>query len=382
MLISGTYPYLATVANGGQVQNSNGYDIVFTSDAGGTSKLDYEIESYNPATGALTAWVRIPALSHAADTAIYLQYGNSVISLSQQNKAGVWDSNYQMVLHLDETAAPYRDSTANAYSSTGGVAPTPATGKIGGGQSFDGASQYIAYSHTQSPNPTGSITMETWIKTTDTGTKGIFGKWGNDGGGNGDQSYTLDYQGGNPLAWLNALDGGDIGVSGGAAINDGNWHHVAVTAPASGTIQVYVDGAPNGSLNNGDPLLATTPDRLVVGATDLCCGSYYMQGSLDEVRVSNTVRSGDWIATEYNNQSSPSSFYTVSGQNGVTVSVSPLTASLYGGQTQQFTATVTNASNASATWSLSPNVGTISGAGLYTAPTNIGGHANRNSYRH
>ena len=26
LLISGTYPYLATVANGGRVRNSNGYD--------------------------------------------------------------------------------------------------------------------------------------------------------------------------------------------------------------------------------------------------------------------------------------------------------------------------------------------------------------------
>src|SRR5262249_29575885 len=30
-----------------------------------------------------------------------------------------------------------------------------------------------------------------------------------------------------------------------------------------------------------------------------------------EVRFSSTVRSADWIATEYNNQNSPSSFYTM-----------------------------------------------------------------------
>ncbi len=53
VLISGTFPYLATVANGGNIQNANGYDIVFTSDADGTTKLDYEVESYNPVTGAL-----------------------------------------------------------------------------------------------------------------------------------------------------------------------------------------------------------------------------------------------------------------------------------------------------------------------------------------
>ncbi len=288
---------------------------------------------------------------------IYLQYGSSLITDNQQHKSGVWDSNYQMVLHLQETTGPYRDSTSNGYSSTGGVAPTAVAGKFGGGQSFDGASQYIGYSQTQSPNPTGSITMETWIKTTDTGTKGIFGKWGSDGGGNEDQSYVLYYQSGKPAAVLNAIDGGDIGVGGTVAINDGNWHHVALTAPPSGTIQVYIDGVPAGSLNNGDPLLATTPDRLVVGADVLCCGGGYMQGTLDEVRISRTVRSADWIATEYTNQNSPSTFSSVGGLDGMTLSVAPSTASLSGGQTQQFTATVTNNSNTSVTWSLSTNVG-------------------------
>src|SRR5439155_23478577 len=44
VLISGTFPYLATVPNSGQVQNANGYDIVFTSDAAGQTKLDHEID--------------------------------------------------------------------------------------------------------------------------------------------------------------------------------------------------------------------------------------------------------------------------------------------------------------------------------------------------
>jgi methylaspartate ammonia-lyase len=39
--------------------------------------------------------------------------------------------------------------------------------------------------------------------------------------------------------------------------------------------------------------------------------SLFGGGTLDEVRVSSTARSAGWIATEYNNQSSPSTFYTV-----------------------------------------------------------------------
>ena len=36
----------------------------------------------------------------------------------------------------------------------------------------------------------------------------------------------------------------------------------------------------------------------------------FNMGGLDEGRMSNIVRSADWIKTEYNNQSSPSTFYS------------------------------------------------------------------------
>ncbi len=67
------------------------------------------------------------------------------------------------------------------------------------------------------------------------------------------------------------------------------------------------------------------------------------------------------------------------GSNGgdggqVHVAVSPLTANVIAGQTQQFTATVTGALNSSVAWSVNcstSSCGTIDGSGLYTAPALI-----------
>jgi uncharacterized protein (TIGR03437 family) len=56
----------------------------------------------------------------------------------------------------------------------------------------------------------------------------------------------------------------------------------------------------------------------------------------------------------------------------ITVAVSPATASLTAGQTQQFTATIQN-STLGVTWSLSPQVGFVDATGLYTAPTSLTG---------
>ena len=54
-----------------------------------------------------------------------------------------------------------------------------------------------------------------------------------------------------------------------------------------------------------------------------------------------------------------------------TISLTPGSVTLTPSQTQAFTATVANSSNTAVTWSLSPAVGSISTAGLYTAPASI-----------
>ena len=61
---------------------------------------------------------------------------------------------------------------------------------------------------------------------------------------------------------------------------------------------------------------------------------------------------------------------TVNPTAAVTVAVTPGTATLYGGQSQQFTATVTNAANAAVTWGVT-GAGTVNAAGLYTAPASV-----------
>ena len=62
LLFSGTYSYLAQVGNGGDVQNVNGYDIIFTADRDGTTQLQHEIMSYSGTDGAVNLWVEVPTL--------------------------------------------------------------------------------------------------------------------------------------------------------------------------------------------------------------------------------------------------------------------------------------------------------------------------------
>ena len=76
--------------------------------------------------------------------------------------------------------------------------------------------------------------------------------------------------------------------------------------------------------NTGDwigDISTSTPDKSDIGGI-YAGGAYssvnYWNGTLDEVRLSNVERSDDWVATEYNNQNSPSTFYTLSSPTSLT----------------------------------------------------------------
>ena len=61
VLIDITDNDLRTCSNGGYMENASGYDIRFTTYLG--IRLYHDIEGYDPISGRLTAWVRIPSLS-------------------------------------------------------------------------------------------------------------------------------------------------------------------------------------------------------------------------------------------------------------------------------------------------------------------------------
>lgn len=92
VLVTLTDASLKSTSNGGNVGQTDGGDIVFTS-ADGTTQLDHQIESYNAATGELVVWVEIPTLSATADTELFLYYGNAG-AVNQWNDAGTWDASY------------------------------------------------------------------------------------------------------------------------------------------------------------------------------------------------------------------------------------------------------------------------------------------------
>ena len=356
---------LRTTGNGGNVENANGYDIVFT-EADCSTILDHEIESYNAASGAYVAWVRMPSLSGTVDTEIGMFYGNSSIA-TNPSTTNTWNSDYVAVYHLHND---FLDGTANNLDATNNGS-SDVGGQMGDGQDFDGTNDYI-----QTPSgelqTENNFTISAWFNSDDVTRRHILWQgigtqngWGS-GGNNNEQEMHLSMASCCMASETSNLISSFLGnndddaetdvITAQTAFSDvTNWHYgVATFADLAGTPlgELFLDGASVASdAGVADPSTARNnwDTNFRIGRPG--ANTRYFDGSIDEVRISKVVRSDDWITTEYNNQSDPSSFYTVSTQSTALATCNLLPIELLG-----FQATVINNQQVRLDWATASEV--------------------------
>lgn len=283
-----TSAQLATSAS--KVTSSQGYDILIADSLGNT--LDYELIAYNGTTGRYQAWVRLPTLSDVDTTVLYLYYGNSLVTANPSVTA-TWSSDFLIVDHMESGGA------ANTVS--GGVSPSAdntsaGTGWINGARSFNGTSQSVTYPHGTTTNRTGNFTVSLWMNSTNSGSSpDLVNKWASNNG------YIFNLSG-NDILMKN--DKSSMGSSANA-ITDNAWFHVAATWDATNGRALYINGVAVKTDNKtAGPSSTTTPLTFSSSANPYA-------GLMDEVRLTNTPRTANWIAAEYNNQSSPATYLTL-----------------------------------------------------------------------
>ncbi|HXW98966.1 MAG TPA: DUF2341 domain-containing protein, partial [Methanomicrobiales archaeon] len=304
---------------------TDGFDILFTQ-SDGTTKIAYQNESY--AAGTLVAWVNVPALSSAADTVIYLYYGNTS-STSQQNPAGAWDSNFLAVWHFTEKvggAGALKDSTSSGNHGTNqGNTFLGSPGAIGNAVTLDGLNSYISTNNQFNPQPPQVFTESLWFRTANATPEKIFGSETRQTG------VTLPTEGWDRQLYIgtggilvggvfnetaNGGNGDCIVVKTAGAVTDGSWHLAAMTFD-SNVVRLYLDGGYIGMNTSG--LAEVKPEYFRMGSYKMtgwpvASGDGFFNGTLDEVELSNSVRSTGWLATEYANQKYPTQFASVGSE--------------------------------------------------------------------
>lgn len=329
---NGSAPCQATVSGlnqtgaGAKVQNSNGYDIIFTTDSACTNKLTWDMESYVASTGEFQAWVTNTStpLSSSVDTTFYICYGDATVSSFQSTASAVWDSSYKSVYHSADNAASttlvdakgLTNGTLTANSST-----LTATGKIGKAIDYGGTNE-ASIGNSANESGAAAFTEECWYKpTTVPGAQLLIGKSYNPGGqsvasmglygtSSGKGNTGMFFWRDNTIfseAYDNTL-----------VVTAGTWYHFAAVfnGSLSGNNRIigYMNGASRFSTTNYGGAFPTTlyssGNAIKVGTGN--------PGILDEIRISTTARSADWITTEYNSMNNPNNgsgqFYSMGAE--------------------------------------------------------------------
>lgn len=309
LLFSTTQAYLKDRANGGDVARADGFDIYFSADPDGTARLAHEVEKYDPVTGQLMAWIKLPSLD--ASTVIYLHYGSDEITTDQQAIAAVWSTGYVAVLHLDDST----ESTGTA-TSVSVEAQEEFDTPLDRGLRFDGLTGRVQIGGSTSIHnifATGG-TAQGWFFATGYG-ENNFGRIFDKGNGDGWSFSTDNSKDGLLFVHGDSIDFAEwSGPTASVTLNA--WHHAAVVYDkrlSANKPSFYIDGVelvPDVARIAVAPMDDDTAALLMSGNRG--AGDRTFQGSFDELRMSNVVRSAQWLATEFNNQVDPAAFYTIS----------------------------------------------------------------------
>ncbi len=347
-----------------QANESVGRDFVFT-ESDGITKLSHEIEHYDDNTGEIIAWVNFPTLSAASSTDIYIYYKGNSIGF---NSADVWNDDYVLVWHLNQTSTgtigEFVDATGNGNDGRGGGGtkvgysdariPHDTDGQIGGGQWLKGPTTTnnnegtgdMIWTHDNIQGmPSRDFTIELWVGDVTNTPPG-----GNDSLHNDIVSFCTTHTGDANTKWSNHINlwrSGNLKmkiltefyvstVDPGHPVDDDNpaaftnWNHVVAVynqKDADGTqgnSQLYINGElvkdqnRSGMLNH---VIKTSDLRMVLGGdVDGVSGNNCakvnneLKGKVDELRISSGLRTADYAAATYFNQGDPSSYLSLGVQ--------------------------------------------------------------------
>ncbi|TFF93765.1 DUF2341 domain-containing protein, partial [Candidatus Thorarchaeota archaeon] len=299
---------------------ADGDDIAFVING---QQVPHEIEMFDqdsgPTEAHLVAWVLVPSLSSTVDTTIDMYYGDSAAP-PLEKPADVWTNGYAGVWHLnnDPSTDFIRDSSGDIHHGTALNMESGdylLTGQVDGALNFDGADERVRIGNIDSDS-WNAITVSLWIYTTDSvgDDRGIAKE---EGTGGGPHIFMVGYDAGS-LKCRITTDTAYTYIEPGSGVALSTWYYAVMTWDASlstNEMKIYLNGSLNGETPNGGSTISDSSIDVMIADNFEATRSW--TGSLDEGRISTVARSANWIATEYNNQYSPSSFHSVGSEQVV-----------------------------------------------------------------
>lgn len=328
IVVSGVYSYLADTSNSGLVENPSGnLDIRFEL-AGGT-KLSHAIIEWVNTTGKVVFAVKIPTLYYSSDTTIRMYYGNSSLSSSEADPTNAFISGTSLFMPLNESSGTRYD-IAGGNNTVTETSMGVGTGNLStNAADFEGSStpySWVKSNDNASLDITDNITVTAWVKPES------FIQWDcvvmkgrNASATNTTLNYGLEIGNGagrfRMYWWDSAGTLNQRETVSTSVVSTGSWQFIGARGTFgdgsdfdlwynSSTVsaQWYLSGNNSNSVN-------ANSDALSIGArrvNDTPDGEF--DGMIAFLRIYNGILSDDWLQTEYNNQNSPSTFYSVGSE--------------------------------------------------------------------
>ncbi|MBZ5630575.1 MAG: hypothetical protein LAO06_17095 [Acidobacteriia bacterium] len=314
--VQGTWAYLATAENGGQVVSAGGYDVVYASDTACTSLLKWEVEKWDAATGAVLHWVQFPLVSNASDQTVYRCWGKSGVTTYQGGNP--WDSNFVYVGHMSDASGSLAatDSSLSPATATITGATAYATGVVdGAAQGFTGSNQIVLSSNAKFS--LSDMTLEGWVyypSSIPGSYKALIEHSRQSGDWYGmfvNDSKVVFRWNDSGTGWIDP---------GNYLLNIGSWNYVVGTLDAaSTTAKLYVNTILDTTTTGAT---VATPTASAVNFGLNMSGGENLQGYLDEIRISNIARSKDWQLATWQSLTS-STFVLVGAADSTAPAVYP-----------------------------------------------------------
>ncbi len=282
---AGTVPVLLRLFDGNfrfASAQQDGSDLRFFAEDGKTP-LAYQIEKFDPLLNEAFIWVKVPDLKPAAQTTIWLYYGNTGgKGAKAEEPKGAYDDNTVLVYHF--AGQPAADSSGNGnHAQNPGL---PADGSlIGPGLRIDGKTTLtIPSSASLFWTEGAAMTWSAWVKFGPPQPHAVFFSRRDAG-----KFFLIGADNGVPFAET-AYQGGTVRSTAGTPVAANSWHHLAAIATGE-HITLYLDGeqyavlaAPLPALN-GPTVLGGDG---VGGLMNTTGGSF--GGEMDELEISKVAR--------------------------------------------------------------------------------------------
>jgi len=295
--------------------NASGLDIVVTD--GNLTKLSRELVSINTSAETMELYFNASSIDDTVETHFYVWYGGVA---AESNDTATWDESFVGVWHMNDlNTSAISDSTVNDFTGTkkGANEPIESTGSFGGdkSQDLDGVDDFMTMGDVCEFDYTDTFTLSAVVNFNETSGNSIVGKIKSSSSYIGYDLFT--YTG----------DGLRLGViydyspqtleqrSADSRITAGSWMHVAGAYDGTNNASdadVYINGlnANDSQLNNTINNSILNDYALTIGARN-AGGSNELNGSITEVRISDTNRSASWEKATYTSLVLPTTFYGV-----------------------------------------------------------------------